>query len=270
MEMAWRTHTGKVREDNEDSVGLFRTKGGALIAVIADGMGGHQGGEVASRHAVQVIEREIKSLPLGIGLLETGEKMKLAIMTANREVYQMASERNELRGMGTTVVSAVIGHEQLVIGHVGDSRAYLLHDNGLYQLTEDHTLVNLLRKHGQITEKEAAKHPQRNVIARAVGSDKNVEVDQVATPWSPNDTLLLCTDGLTDMVEEGRIGTILTSNLSLEEQADRLLAAALAAGGTDNISLILVRQKEGLRRKEWPEEKRGDRTDGRKEAGGTL
>ncbi len=270
MELAWRTHAGKVRKQNEDSIGLVRTKSGTLVAIIADGMGGHQGGEVASRHAVQVIEREIKSLSQGAGIKEIGERMKFAITLANQEIYHMASQKSELRGMGTTVVSAVIGSDQIVIGHVGDSRAYLLHNNGLYQLTEDHSLVNVLRKHGQITEKEAARHPQRNVIARAVGSDKSVEVDQVITPWFPNDTLLLCTDGLTDLVEERHIGTILTSDHTLEEQADRLLAAALAAGGNDNISLILIRQTKGSRRMERPEEKRGDRTDGRKEARGTI
>ncbi|EGK13311.1 Stp1/IreP family PP2C-type Ser/Thr phosphatase [Kroppenstedtia eburnea] len=245
MEKAWLTHEGRVREHNEDSVGLFQSDHGVPVAVLADGMGGHQAGEVASRTAVQVIRRELSGLTPGTGTEERRERMLKAVTAANREIYELASRNKGYKGMGTTVIAAVPGKDEVTLAHVGDSRAYLLHEDGLYQLTEDHSLVNVLKQHGEITEEEARVHPQRNVIVRSVGTNEEVETDLIVTPWYIGDILLICSDGLCDMVPVDVIGTILTSPLPLREQANRLLESALEAGGKDNISVILIKN-DGL------------------------
>jgi PPM family protein phosphatase len=245
MEKAWLTHKGRVREHNEDSVGLFQSDHGVPVAVLADGMGGHQAGDVASRTAVQVIQRELGGLTPEAGTEERREWMLNAVTAANREIYEMASRNKGYKGMGTTVIAAVPGKDKVTLAHVGDSRAYLLHEDGLYQLTEDHSLVNVLKKHGEITEEEARVHPQRNVIVRSVGTNEEVETDFIVTPWYSGDILLICSDGLCDMVPVDVIGTILTSSLPLQEQANRLLESALEAGGKDNISVILIKN-DGL------------------------
>ncbi|BCU82185.1 Stp1/IreP family PP2C-type Ser/Thr phosphatase [Polycladomyces sp. WAk] len=241
MKMAWRTDTGRVRKHNEDSIGLFRTKKGALVAVVADGMGGHQAGDVASRHAVEIIRRELDTLSSRADVEERRQRLLEAVQKANQSVFQLANEVQKYKGMGTTLIAAVIAKREIVLAHIGDSRAYLLHRGGLYQLTEDHSLVNILKKHGQITEEEARNHPQRNVIIRSLGTNEEVEADIIETPWNPGDTLLMCTDGLTGMVDVRQIGLVLTSRMTLDQQADRLVQLANEAGGTDNISLILLK-----------------------------
>ncbi|MFO7291273.1 protein phosphatase [Planifilum fulgidum] len=245
METAWRTDKGKVRPHNEDAVELFRTDFGSLVAVVADGMGGHRSGEVASRQAVQVIRRELRSLSPDASTEEQKKRLLDAVVKANAEVHQLASGNEEYRGMGTTVIAAVVSESEVVLAHIGDSRAYILHDGGLYQLTEDHSLVNMLLKHGQITEEEARTHPHRNMIVKALGTNTEVEADIIVTPWEKEDILLICSDGLTGMVEERDIGLVLTSDVSLSEQADKLIRLALDAGGTDNISLILIKNAGG-------------------------
>ncbi|MDR6227240.1 Stp1/IreP family PP2C-type Ser/Thr phosphatase [Desmospora profundinema] len=244
MEKAWLTHRGRVREDNEDSVGLFQSDHGVTVAVLADGMGGHQAGDVASQTAVRVIQEELSSLAPDMDTKERRRRTSDAAMAANAEVFKMASGNKKLKGMGTTLITAVLGRQEIVLAHIGDSRAYLLHEDGLYQLTEDHSLVNVLRQHGEITEEEAKVHPQRNVIVRSLGTNENVEPDMIVTPWYREDILLICSDGLSDLVEVDEIGTILTTPLSLKEQADRLLQCALDAGGTDNISIVLIKHSQ--------------------------
>jgi PPM family protein phosphatase len=242
MELARRTDIGRVRDLNEDSTGLIVTKSGAVIAIVADGMGGHQAGDVASSKTVETIEQVVSAQPLDISTDEKSDLLLHAVGKANETVYNMAAENNQYKGMGTTVIASIVDTKEVVLAHVGDSRAYMLHNGGLYQLTEDHSYVNLLKKHGQITEEEAANHPQRNMIVRAVGTSEEVEVDLINTPWSQGDTLLLCSDGLTTMVSEREIGLVLSSKtMSLDEKADQLIKMALDAGGTDNISLILLR-----------------------------
>jgi serine/threonine protein phosphatase PrpC len=242
MEMAQRTDIGRVRDLNEDSIGLLQTKSGAVIAIVADGMGGHQAGDVASRTAVETIEKVLSAESLDASTEEKSDLLLHAVGKANETIYSLAARNSQLQGMGTTVVAAIVDENEVVLAHVGDSRAYMLHKGGLYQLTEDHSYVNILRKHGQITAEEARNHPQRNMIVRAVGTNEEVEVDLINTPWGSEDVLLLCSDGLTTMVGEREIGLVLSSTtMTLEEKADQLLRMALDAGGTDNISLILLK-----------------------------
>lgn len=247
MEIVQRTNVGKVRDHNEDSIGLFKLPDGMVLAVVADGLGGHDAGEVASSEAVKVFERECKKLTVDLSARERGDFLSLMIGKANEKVYKLAQakmKKGNKNGMGTTVVAAVVDSEGIVVAHVGDSRAYLLHNDGLYQMTEDHTFVNVLIKNGQITEEEAYHHPKRNVLTRAVGTAEEVDVDINDNPWSHDDIILLCSDGLTSMIDDREIGLVLSStSITLEEKADRLIEKALNAGGTDNISLILLQNK---------------------------
>ncbi|MFC7442388.1 Stp1/IreP family PP2C-type Ser/Thr phosphatase [Laceyella putida] len=241
MLMARRTDIGCVRDLNEDSTGLIVTKSGAVIAIVADGMGGHQAGDVASREAVDTIQKVLRVEDLDVSTDEKSDLLLHAVGKANERVYTLATENSHMQGMGTTTIAAIVDEHEVVLAHVGDSRAYVLHNGGLYQLTEDHSYVNLLRKHGQITEEEARNHPQRNMIVRAVGTSEDVEVDLINTPWSDGDLLLLCSDGLTTMVSEREIGIVMSStSMNIEEKADKLIQLALEAGGNDNISLILL------------------------------
>ncbi len=248
MEIVQRTNVGKVRDHNEDSLGLFRMSDEMVLAVVADGLGGHDAGEVASMEAVKIFEKEAKKISAKLTTEERGNYLSLIIGKANEKVYKLAQAKmkhgKNKNGMGTTVVAAVVDPKGIVVAHVGDSRAYLLHNNGLYQMTEDHTFVNLLIKNGQISEEEAYHHPKRNVLTRAVGTAEEVDVDISDNPWKTDDIILLCSDGLTSMIDDRDIGWVLSStSISLEEKADRLIELALNAGGTDNISLILLQNK---------------------------
>lgn len=239
--MARRTDIGRVRDHNEDSIGLIVTKTGTVIAIVADGMGGHQAGDVASREAVDTIKKVLLRENLDVSTDEKSDLLLHAVGKANERVYTLATENSHMQGMGTTTIATIVDEHEVVLAHVGDSRAYMLHNDGLYQLTEDHSYVNLLRKHGQITAEEARNHPQRNMIVRAVGTSEDVEVDLINTPWSEGDLLLLCSDGLTTMVSEREIGIVLSSTtMDTDQKADKLIQLALEAGGNDNISLILL------------------------------
>lgn len=248
MEIAQRTNVGKVRDHNEDSIGLFRLSDDLVLAVVADGLGGHDAGEVASLEAVKIFEKESKRFSANLSIKERGDYLSLIIGKANEKVYQLAQAKmkqgKNKNGMGTTIVAAIVDHEGIVVAHVGDSRAYLLHNDGLYQMTEDHTFVNVLIKNGQISEEEANHHPKRNVLTRAVGTAEEVDVDINDNPWDSDDIILLCSDGLTSMIDDREIGLVLSStSINLEQKADRLVELALNAGGTDNISLILLQNK---------------------------
>jgi PPM family protein phosphatase len=242
MEMTQRSDVGRVRDVNEDSSNLVETPSGMIIAIVADGMGGHQAGELASRYAVETIEK-ILSQPLPNPTTEQkSQLLQKAVIEANQVVYHFSSQNNEMQGMGTTTITAMIDDREVVLAHVGDSRAYLLHSDKLYQLTKDHTYIEFLKEHGQITEEEAKNHPQRHMILRAVGTSEQIEIDTIHTLWKKEDILLLCSDGLTTMVPDREIGLLLSSvTLTLEQKADQLLAKALDAGGADNITLILLK-----------------------------
>ncbi|MDQ0418633.1 protein phosphatase [Croceifilum oryzae] len=244
MEIAHRTNVGLVRDLNEDSAVLVRREDGSVLAIVADGMGGHQAGEIASQTTVKVIESTLQSENFQVSTEERTNAILSAVGKANAEVFYLSQNNEQYQGMGTTVIAGIMDSSEVVLGHVGDSRAYMLHKGGLYQLTEDHTYVNLLHKYGQITTEEAKNHPQRNMVVRAIGTAEDVEVDLIHTPWNPDDMLLLCSDGLTDMVAEREIGLVLSSDITIEEKADELIQQAIQAGGKDNISVILLKNTE--------------------------
>jgi protein phosphatase len=228
-----KTDTGRQRRGNEDCV-LAR----APVFVVADGMGGAQAGEVAAGIAVEAFAHGLT----GSGTIE--QRLASRALEANRRIFDIASTQRERAGMGTTLTAAYLDESELVIAHVGDSRAYLFRDGSLTRLTQDHSLVDELVRRGKLTEEEAAEHPQRSIITRALGPEPDVEVDTWTYPVQADDVLLLCSDGLTSMVSEERVTEILTRAQGLESAAQALIDAANQAGGRDNITVVLVRLEE--------------------------
>ncbi len=237
IEHSERSDTGQVRPANEDSF-LVRLP----LFVVADGMGGANAGEVASRAAVETFA---EGLPPGE---EIGTRLAEAVRAANRRINQESSEDVSRRGMGTTVTAALVGDDSVTLAHVGDSRAYLIRAGEIKQLTQDHTLVDELVRQGSLTEAEAAVHPQRSIITRALGPEPTVEVDVETHPLQPDDLLLLCSDGLTGMVAEQEMLAILEGSKSLAAGSRALIDAANAAGGRDNITVLLARVGESASR----------------------
>jgi serine/threonine protein phosphatase PrpC len=218
---------GRARERNEDAYLASHP-----LYVVADGMGGHRGGREASRMAVDVLAE--------IGEEAPQDRLTEQIRRANEAVFERSSRERALAGMGTTVTAVMAGDNELHLAHVGDSRAYLLRDGKLRRLTQDHTLVDRMVREGKISEAEAHTHPQRSILTRALGVDQDVQVDEVSMDVRGGDRLLLCTDGLTGMVEEEEVRDVLQSSKDPQEAADRLVAAANAAGGLDNITVVVL------------------------------
>jgi serine/threonine protein phosphatase PrpC len=225
---------GRQRQGNEDNYYVR-----APLFVVADGMGGAQAGEVASEIAVRQFEG---GLPDGH---EPGEALVALIQAANARIHEQARSDAQHAGMGTTTTAAYLTADTVVVAHVGDSRCYLLRDDDLIRLTRDHSLVGELVARGKLTEEQAESHPQRSVITRALGPEANVEVDVDAFPARAGDVFLLCSDGLTSMVHEPQLKTLLADRERPLEQTGRILiAAANEAGGRDNITVILFRVEE--------------------------
>jgi serine/threonine protein phosphatase PrpC len=227
------THAGKVRANNEDALLVGEGRDETLF-VVADGIGGFEAGEVASRIAVDVLKE-----------LAPGASFEGAISEANRRILAAGRGDERLSGMGTTVVAVRFGGTRdepvAQVAHVGDSRAYLLRGGSLRPVTEDHSLVAELVRSGDLTRDQAAEHPQKNLITRALGADEEVEVDTAVLPVEAGDRFLLCSDGLSDMIPETRIGEILAEAPGDPEKPARsLVSAALDAGGADNVTVIVV------------------------------
>ncbi|MFD2116911.1 Stp1/IreP family PP2C-type Ser/Thr phosphatase [Paenibacillus yanchengensis] len=238
-----RSNVGRVRHVNEDNAWTEKWSDTVALAIVADGMGGHLAGDVASQLAVQAFSKIMQeSIHHPSITVDEGKMlMRQAITEANRQIYQLASSDERYYQMGTTIVAAIVCNNEIIIGHVGDSRAYLFSKETITSLTSDHTLVNELVKSGQLTEEEAAVHKRRNILSRAVGTDEFVEIDIQSFPWSTNDILLLCSDGLTNMVSEAEMQqTIAAHHLSLDEKANEFIRLALTAGGDDNITVALI------------------------------
>lgn len=231
------TDAGKVRQNNEDAL-LVGEGHDPTLLVVADGIGGFEAGEIASSITIDVLRT-----------LESGETFEEAIQEANRRILAAARDDEKLSGMGTTIVAVRFAGEpeapEAEVAHVGDSRAYLLRGEELRSLTEDHSLVSELIRSGELTRAEASHHPQKNLITRALGAGEEIEVDTSTLNVEAGDRLLLCSDGLSDMVPEDRIQSILIeSSGDPETPARRLLSAALDAGGSDNVTAIVADVKK--------------------------
>jgi serine/threonine protein phosphatase PrpC len=229
----WKTDTGRQRRDNEDNAFVR-----APLFVVADGMGGAQAGEVASQLAVEEFQEPLPDE----GSAE--ERLIDRIRAANRRIYDLSRTEHEHAGMGTTLTAVYLDDDRLAVAHVGDSRAYIFRDGELSGLTQDHSLVAELVRQGKLTEEQAAEHPQRSIITRALGIEGEVEVDTWSYSMRAGDVVLLCSDGLTSMIGEQQIGGILRGEMSLDRAADQLIGAANDAGGRDNITVVLFRIEE--------------------------
>src|ERR1700722_7573286 len=227
------TDTGRQRRANEDSL-LARSP----LFVVADGMGGAQAGEGASRIAIESFQP---------GLPDASQpELALADLAraANTRIHELSHSNAEQAGMGTTLTAVYVGEQEVAIAHVGDSRAYCLRDGQLQRLTGDHSLVDELMRQGRLTPEEAVEHPQRSVITRALGPEGMVEVDTRSVRARPGDVYLLCSDGLTTMLDESDVAKVLSAHPTLREAGEALIAAANQAGGRDNITVVLLRVEE--------------------------
>ena len=223
------THVGKVRHNNEDSLIVIEPE----TFVVADGMGGAQAGEVASQMLVETVRNFLMKTPL-----PWDEKiLSQAIFLANEKILNLARQNENYRGMGTTATILSIDGKRAYFAHVGDSRIYQLRNNSLAQITEDHSYVETLVRHGEITPEQARVHPMKNVLTQAVGAVEQIYIDQANFPVEHGDIFLLCTDGLTNMVDDMTISKILQT---APNPAATLIDAALNAGGRDNISVIVI------------------------------
>jgi protein phosphatase len=234
---AGRTDVGIIRSGNEDNFLMVPDKG---IFIVADGMGGHAAGEVASEMAVRVIAREIGSLQ-GLNDEQVAERMRLSIRAANGAIFERTLTEHDKRGMGTTVTGLTLFGNRFLLGQVGDSRAYLLRDGKLTQVTKDHSYVQEQVDAGYLTPEQARTHPYSNVITRCVGANADVMPDIYVGSVRQGDLFLLASDGLTGMLEDPQLAEIMKSGRQPQEQVDMLIDEANRHGGLDNITAIMVR-----------------------------
>ena len=238
IEVAHLTDIGRKRKHNEDSLGFFNLNDEEVLAIVADGMGGHASGEVASRMAVEIIHdvysKERKDQ-------EVFEALKSAFEVANFTILQKSLEQENLNGMGTTATALVIKGDQTFVGHMGDSRAYLFRDTTVHQLTKDHSMVNRMVEQGLLSKEEAQRHPQRNVIYKALGVNRDAELD-LTGPFSAqgNDIFLLCSDGLTNLVSDEELFKI-TKDETPKKACEKLIQLANKRGGDDNITVQILK-----------------------------
>ena len=240
MKTYFITDQGQVRSINEDAGGVFYNGAGQVLAVVADGMGGHQAGEVASGLAVQTVEEKWKEIGHVSDADTAAVWLKSVLREANDAIFQRSREKDALEGMGTTVVLAVCSDEFVSIAHVGDSRAYLVEDGHLKRLTRDHSLVDELLRTGQITEQDAEEHPRKNVLLKALGTEEKTAPDVNSISWQKSNSLLLCSDGLTNKINDEELQDLFQAYDNHETLAKELAHIANERGGEDNITLTIV------------------------------
>ena len=248
VRFAGDTHIGMVRNHNEDALHLPVDE---RLAIVADGMGGHASGEVASRMAVETVveyfretnEEQVLTWPFKVDRQGGADVTRLvtAIKLANVKIHEQAQRDASMKGMGTTIVSALFRDDGIIIGHVGDSRVYRVRDGLIAQLTEDHSLINDYIKMKRMTAEEAENWPHKNVIVRALGMKDSVQVDVHTEQPRLGDCYLLCSDGLSGMISDDTILSIALGERDLDRGAEELISAANRAGGKDNITVVLAR-----------------------------
>lgn len=236
MKLGACTHKGRVRKLNEDS--FYVTNNHIKLFAVADGMGGHNAGEVASHMAIKSIVEYINGRKDTIySEIEIVDLLKEAVEYANKNVYNEAVVNDSYKGMGTTLTVALFD-EKIYMAHVGDSRAYIIRNEEINQITQDHSLVGELIRSGSITEEEGKVHPRRNMITRAIGTDENVKIDIYTSEMKKDDILVLCTDGLSNFIEDWEIKNAILSNDNIEVSCDELIGMANERGGLDNITIV--------------------------------
>lgn len=244
MEYFYLTDPGKLRSHNEDSVIVVENKNGEYLLVVADGMGGHKAGEVASSIVVSNLGKRFKETG-SIGTKEDAINwLKEAVSESNMLIYKYTSEHPENEGMGTTVVVSVFTDKFLLFGNIGDSSGYVVKKGRLHKITSDHTLVNLLLKSGELTEEEARNHPRKNVLMKALGATTTIDMD-IFDVEDEIDGIFLCSDGLTNMLTEEQIEKVINdTDLNVEQKLQKLIIKCNNRGGLDNISIAYLRNGE--------------------------
>jgi serine/threonine protein phosphatase PrpC len=240
MKVCGKTDVGLRRHENQDTFAVEQGEK-LLIAVVCDGMGGAEGGQIASSLAVETFMKEIRALlraDMTAGQLR--ELASFCVAKANTAVYQRALQEPAYQGMGTTLVSAVAGERDAVICNIGDSRAYLIHNGEMMRITHDHSVVQTLVENGDITAEEARTHPNRNLITRALGPDETTLCDAFDVSFAHGDKILLCTDGLVVTATDEEICRIVCADKRAEEKLDDLIALAKAQGAPDNVTAVLI------------------------------
>lgn len=240
MKLTGDTHIGLVRSSNQDALRYGTLDNGGFYAVVCDGMGGANGGNIASNIAVDIIAGRIVDGYANGAAPRPDHLLASAMAAANIKIFDRARSDPQYEGMGTTVVAVIVCGKDAYISHVGDSRVYLCRGNTLQQITRDHSVVQEMIESGQLTEKQARSHPRKHFITRALGVSAMEEGEFDELELEPNDKLLLCTDGLTNMVDD----TVLTELLGNDASVDILIQSALDGGGTDNITAVLMEQSE--------------------------
>ena len=243
MESYFLTDTGRVREHNEDSVTIIKNLNDEYLLAVADGMGGHKAGEVASSIVIEHLTKAFMEMEKLGDKASTVKWLRKEIEDINNEIFEYTSTHPESKGMGSTLVLAIYSKEYLLFGNIGDSSGFVFKDNELYKITKDHTLVNLLVKNGELTPEEAKNHPKKNILMRALGANNPIEID-IFDVEDEIEGIVLCSDGLTSMLNNTQIEKVLLQEGPLEEKVIKLIRKANIRGGTDNISVACLFTKD--------------------------
>ena len=243
MESYFLTDTGRVREHNEDSVTIIKNLNDEYLLAVADGMGGHKAGEVASSIAINHLTKSFMEMEKLGDKASTVKWLRKEIEDINNEIFEYTSTHPESKGMGSTLVLAIYSKEYLLFGNIGDSSGFVFKDNELFKITKDHTLVNLLVKNGELTPEEAKNHPKKNILMRALGANNPIEID-IFDVEDEIEGIVLCSNGLTAMLNNTQIEKVLLQEGPLEEKVIKLIRKANIRGGTDNISIACLFTKE--------------------------
>jgi protein phosphatase len=244
MQTFYFTDPGKVRSHNEDSVVIINNDHNEFVIAVADGMGGHKAGEVASAIAIEHIRESFYSLET-IGTKEEAiDWLRMIVKEINEKIFEYADKNPESKGLGTTLVIAIKTDDYILYGNIGDSSGYVIKNNTLHKVTKDHTYVGMLLNNGRLTEETAKNHPGKNLLTRALGANDPIEIDIFDIDTSVKG-LFLCSDGLTNMLTDEQIEKTLNSNLPIEEVVVKLIKKANARGGTDNISIAYLKKESG-------------------------
>ena len=244
MKSFYLTDCGKVRSHNEDSVIIVKNMKDEYLMAVADGMGGHSAGEIASSITISYISKHFKDTFMSLTKQEAIDWLKETVKEINSLIFRYAADHPESKGMGTTLVLALVTKEYILIGNIGDSSGFVMKDDSLHKVTYDHTLVNLLVTAGELTEEEAVNHPKKNVLMRALGANDPIDIDIFDCDMEISD-ILLSSDGLTNMLDNKNIEKVLLSDLLIEDKVIKLINKANNRGGTDNISVAYLNLREG-------------------------
>lgn len=243
MKSFYLTDTGKIRDHNEDSVIVVKNKDGDYLMAVADGMGGHSAGEVASSIAISYLGKSFNETFSKMEKVKAVNWLRDSVLDINELIFSYVKDHPSSRGMGTTLVVAIVTKDYILFGNIGDSSGLVMKDGHLHKVTYDHTLVNLLLKAGELTEEEAKDHPKKNVLMKALGANDPIDIDIFDCDMDIS-SILLCSDGLTNMLDQEQIEKVLLSDLDIEDKVIKLIRKSNNRGGTDNISVAYLSIKE--------------------------